>query len=192
MPRLPALYTRRWYLYLASCSSWKRYSIVLSFLSVIGVGWLFAVYYPLDEKRRAYEQKLLQLQKQCRACSCAHTTCTQLACSIDTLQNSLKPYQQTDTCPLVLCMELAANAGLTVHACTMGHGTTHDQQKTVSNGSAKELVTLEISGTTQAYMTFLASLAQLSQIITYEQMHIEHAQANQLRATCVIGFVKLG
>jgi hypothetical protein len=156
------------------------------------MGWLFAVYYPLEEKRRAYEQKLLQLQKQCHACSGAHTTCTHLECAINTLQNSLKPYQQPDTCPLVLCMELAVNAGLTVHACTMGHGTTHAQQNIVSNGSPKELVTLEISGTTQAYMTFLASLAQVKQIITYEQMRIEYAQGNQLRATCVLGFVKVG
>lgn len=152
--------------------------LTLIFLSTLCIGWLFAVYYPLEDRRHAYEQKLADLQKQCHACSCASTICKQLESSIATARTSLKSYQYTDICPLVLCMELAGKAGLTVYACTMG-----------SDKRNKELVTLEISGTTQAYMTFLNVLAQLPQIITYEQMHIEYAQLHQLRATCVLGFV---
>ncbi|MFI5332899.1 MAG: hypothetical protein ACHQVS_02235 [Candidatus Babeliales bacterium] len=180
--RLSQLYTQRWYIYLASCTPLQRYVFTLSVLSVLCISWLCAVYYPLEHARCGYEHQLVQLQKQCHACSCVSGACNQLENSINAARSALKPYQSMDVCPLVRCMELAQKAGLTVHSCTMGHSAAQHDQK-------KELVTIEISGTTKAYMTFLNLLAQLPQIITYEHMHIEHAQVPQIRATCVLGFV---
>lgn len=180
--RLSRLYTQRWYVCLASCKSVHRYVLALSVLSVLCISWLFVVYYPLEHARYGYEHQLVQLQKQCHACSCVSTTCNQLENSINTARSALKPYKSMDVCPLVRCIELVQKAGLMVHSCTMGSGSAHQDQK-------KELVTIEISGTIQAYMSFLSLLAQLPQIITYEHMHMEHAQAPQLRATCVLGFV---
>jgi hypothetical protein len=83
-------------------------------------------------------------------------------------------------------MERARTAGLTVYACTMGNGT-----RNVHLDASTTLVTIELSGTASAYITFLNNLAQMPQIVTCEQMHIEYGNTEQLRATCVLGFVKI-
>lgn len=191
MRSFSSLYTQRWYVYLVSCAPWKRYSITLCLLILGGAGWLLGVYYPLEQTRISYEQKLHELQCECHACAGIHEACKQLECSIQLLQGTLQQYVSNDVCPLVLCIECAQKAGLVVHSSTMGHHAPSSAQATAGRRTTqKELITLEISGTYSAYMTFLNLLSQLPHVICYEHMHIEYdASPNQLRATCLLGFI---
>lgn len=184
MRRLAAMYSSRWYAYLVSCNPWYRYLLLLSVWSVLGAGWLYAVYYPLEHEYSAYTHELSASQKLCHSCSGTRNACAALTSSINTLRNTLKPYQHTDICPLVTCMELAHTAGLLVGSSSMAHPAINDQQK-------KEQVTFEVSGTSHAYMTFLNLLAQLPHIIIYEQMQFEQKSGNQMTATCTLGFVTI-
>lgn len=184
MRRLATIYSSRWYAYLVSSNPWYRYLLLLSVWSVFGAGWVYAVYYPLEREYSVYSHELIACQKLCHSCSRARTVCAALTSSINTLHNTLKPYQQTDICPLVTCMELAHTAGLLVASSSMAHPVINDQQK-------KELVAFEVAGTSHAYMTFLNLLAQLPNIIIYEQMQFEQKSGNQITATCTLGFVTI-
>lgn len=184
MRRLATIYASRWYTYLISCNPWYRYGILLSMWSVLGAGWVYAVYYPLEREYSAYAHELSVSQQLCHSCSQTRTTCAALTSSINTLHTALKPYQQTDICPLVVCMELAHTAGLSVGSSSMAHPVINDQQK-------KERVTFEVSGTPHAYMAFLNLLAQLPHIIIYEQMQFEQKSGNQMTATCTLGFITI-
>lgn len=182
MQRVSSLYTRHWYRYLVSCKPWQRYTIVGIFLSTVCTGWFFALYCPLVDACRSYEQQLETLHKECHTCATVSKMTEPLEQSITVLQKKLKAYTAFEAPPALVCVHCAQEAGLSLHSCIMGQTTTYDQQR-------KVLVTIEVSGSLDAYTKFLTLLSNSPYLIMYDALHIEYAHAQQIHATATLGFV---